>query len=147
MMNDVLDFFSVKRFCIICGLIVLLMMPGLISVVSQSNTKPTINNAKHQLIKTYTRENKAYYVYKLTWPKLELRKVEYSVVIYKSENLGDGMHSLEANGVKYFDVEPIPDDYGTYKIENVETNTKLLKATERNHDYLGFYPLVLPIIR
>lgn len=123
------------------------MTPSLISAVRHLHTKPTITNAKHQLIKTYTRDDKAYYVYKLTWPKLESRKVEYSAVTYKYENLGDGMHSLEAHGVKYFDVEPIPDDYDTYKIENAETNNKLLKATERNHDYLGFYPLVVPIIR
>lgn len=92
-------------------------------------TPATIKNAKKVLIRTYTNDNQAFYVYRFTWPYRS--KVEYSKVEYKSLKLDDSTHTLKYVGLKYYMYEPIPDNVKHYVIHNAENDYKLQQTVKK----------------
>lgn len=118
-------------------------------IFRDSNNPNTIKNADHQLIKTYTKEDRAMYVYKLTWSNSS--DVEYSAVSYKNVKLDDGTHGYKVSSVKYYNIEPVPDHASSYKMKVITTDDSNKQSSNNDNTpvvmpYMyPWYPYTLPI--
>lgn len=133
---------------------ILLTLPGVAKNLDSSLTKfhrdealqkpATIKNAKKVLIRTYTNDKQAFYVYRFTWPYRS--KVEYAKVEYKSLKLDDSTHTLKYVGLKYYRDEPIPDNVKNYLIHNAENDYKLqqtVKKAVKDSNSGSWFPFVI----
>lgn len=107
------------------------------------NDVRTVKTANYELLKKYTTDKKAHYVYKLSWEYSD--KVEYADVRYESKSTGNGSHTFKRVGMIYSDTEPIPDNVNRYKLENVEKDKQKAERESERNDGPTFIPFFIPI--
>lgn len=103
------------------------------------NDVRTVKNAKYELIKKYTNDKQAHYIYKLSWKYSDKR--EYADARYESKTTGNGSHTYKRVNMAYSNTEPIPDNVTRYKLDNVEKDKQ---QAERN-DRPTVIPFFIPI--
>lgn len=108
-------------------------------VWSHRNDVRTVKNANYELIKKYTNDKQAHYIYKLDWEYSD--KVEYADVRYESKSNGNGSHTYKRVNVVYSATEPTPDNVDSYNLDNVRKD----KQKAERYDGPIFIPYFIPI--
>lgn len=94
----------------------------------------------YELIKKYTMDNSAHYIYKLNWSYTD--EVKYADARYVSKSTGNGSHTFKRVGLVYSNTEPVPDNVTKYRLEDVQ---KEKEREDSLDDTPTFIPFFIPI--
>lgn len=120
-----------------------LQIPNIVNAVSNHGAGLTVKNANYKLIKKYTRDDRAHYIYKLSWPFSG--KKEYADVRYDAKATSSDSHMYKKVATTYSTSEPVPDKMNTYKLDDVAKDKQLNDSIRDSHRYDGgFAPVFLP---
>lgn len=107
--------------CWILGGVVLGVMialtPSIIKYVHRNDVH-TVDTAKYTLIKKYSGDKDAHYIYKLSWKYSD--KKEYADTRYVAKATSNHSHTYKRVGISYSNTEPVPDKLSTYKLDDVQ---------------------------
>ena len=119
-------------------------IPNIMNAVSNRGAGLTVKNANYKLIKKYTRDDRAHYIYKLSWPFSN--KKEYADVRYDAKATSSDSHMYKKVSTTYSTSESVPDKMNTYKLDDVAKDKRLNDSIRESHRYDGgFAPVFLPI--
>lgn len=123
---------------------VMFHLPQIMQATRNYSTGLTVKNANYKLIKKYTRDDRAHYIYKLSWDFSG--KKEYADVRYDAKAISPDSHMYKKVSTTYSTSEPVPDKMNTYKLDDVAKDKRLNDSIRDSHRYDGgFVPVFLPI--
>lgn len=125
------------------GIITTMVYGPKIPVYLHRNDVRTVKNATYDLIKKYTTNDSAHYIYKLNWSYTD--KVKYADARYVLKSTGNGSHTFKRVGLVYSDTEPVPDNVTKYKLEDVQKEKEREEREDSRDDGPTFIPFFIPI--
>ena len=137
-------YFCITMLIILVGVPLALNLPAIMHAVSNHGAGLTVKDANYKLMKKYTRDDRAHYIYKLSWPFSG--KKEYADVRYDAKATSSDSHMYKKVSTTYSTSEPVPDKMNTYKLDDVAKDRRLNDSIRESHRYDGgFAPVFLPI--